>query len=133
MHTTATPAADNLVRRLADHTARPAVIGLGYVGQAAQRNARALFGMAYTPDVDDIRESAAIDVVRLLQRRGATVTFSDPHVSRVDDHGLTLEGVTRADAIAGGYDCAVITTNHTAFDYAATQTDRRAWSIPATR
>jgi UDP-N-acetyl-D-mannosaminuronate dehydrogenase len=47
------------------------------------------------------------------------VTFSDPHVTRVDDHGLTLEGVPPGDAIAGGYDCAVITTHHAAFGYAA--------------
>jgi UDP-N-acetyl-D-glucosamine dehydrogenase len=46
------------------------------------------------------------------------VTFSDPHVTRVDDHGLTLEGVTPDQAIEEGYDCAVITKNHAAFDYA---------------
>jgi len=77
-----------------------------------------LFGMAYKPDVDDVRESPAIDVTRLLQRRGATVTFSDPHVARVDDHGLTLERVGPEAAMAAGYDCAVITTDHAAFDYA---------------
>ena len=77
-----------------------------------------LFGMVYKSDVDDVRESPAIDVTRLLQRRGAKVTFSDPHVPRVDDHGLTMDGVTPEAAMAAGYDCAVITTNHAAFDYA---------------
>ncbi len=46
------------------------------------------------------------------------MTFSDPHVARVDDHGLTLEGVTPDAAMTAGYDCAVITTNRAAFDYA---------------
>jgi UDP-N-acetyl-D-glucosamine dehydrogenase len=76
-----------------------------------------LFGMSYKPDVDDLRESPALDVAKLLQRRGAIVSFSDPYVSRVNDHGLTLEGITPEAAIAAGYECAVITTHHAAFDY----------------
>jgi UDP-N-acetyl-D-glucosamine dehydrogenase len=91
---------------------------LNSVGKPIKGTRVHLFGLAYKPDVDDLRESPAIDVAKLLQRRGATVTFSDPHVARVDDHGLTLEGLTPDAAMAAGYDCAVITTHHAAFDYA---------------
>jgi UDP-N-acetyl-D-glucosamine dehydrogenase len=76
-----------------------------------------VFGIAYKPDVDDVRESPALDVVRLLQQRGALVSYSDPHVPQVDDHGVVLEAVSGDEAFRRGFDCAVITTNHRAFDY----------------
>ena len=66
----------------------------------------------------DLRESPAIDLARLLQRRRRQGDVQRPDVARVDDHGLTLEGITPDAAMAAGYDCAVITTNHAAFDYA---------------
>ena len=76
-----------------------------------------VFGIAYKPDVDDVRESPALDVVRLLQHRGAVVSYSDPHVDRVDDHGVVLEARSEDEAFLQGFDCAVITTNHRRFDY----------------
>ena len=76
-----------------------------------------VFGIAYKPDVDDVRESPALDVVRLLQHRGAVVSYSDPHVDRVDDHGVVLEARSEDEAFRQGFDCAVITTNHRRFDY----------------
>ena len=78
-----------------------------------------LFGMAYKPDVNDARESPAIDLAQLLMRRGATVTYSDPHVPSIADHGVTLKAVPADAALDAGFDCAVIATNHKAFDYDA--------------
>jgi UDP-N-acetyl-D-glucosamine dehydrogenase len=77
-----------------------------------------LFGIAYKPDVDDVRESPAIDVVRLLQERGALVSYSDPHVAHIDEHGVRLDAVPQDEALGRGFDCAVITTQHGQFDYA---------------
>jgi UDP-N-acetyl-D-glucosamine dehydrogenase len=76
-----------------------------------------LFGIAYKPNVDDVRESPALDILKLLQQRGAAVTYSDPHVARVEEHGVTVEAVAEDDACSRECDCAVITTNHRAFDY----------------
>ena len=76
-----------------------------------------LYGMAYKADVGDYRESPAIDIVRLLEERGAVVSYTDPHVPVVDDHGVSLTGLGEAEALAAGIDCAVIVTNHRAFDY----------------
>ena len=78
-----------------------------------------LYGMAYKGDVGDYRESPAIDIVRLLEERGAVVSYSDPHVPVVDDHGVSMTARAEAEALAGGIDCAVIVTNHRAFDYEA--------------
>jgi UDP-N-acetyl-D-glucosamine dehydrogenase len=78
-----------------------------------------LLGMAYKPDVNDARESPAIDLAQLLAKRGATVTFSDPHVPSIADHGLTATAIPFEQAVANGIDCSVIVTNHKAFDYDA--------------
>jgi UDP-N-acetyl-D-glucosamine dehydrogenase len=78
-----------------------------------------LFGMAYKPDVSDARESPAIDIAQLLQRRGATISYSDPHVPKVSHGDFVLDGIPVDAAWTRGMDCAVITTNHREFDYAA--------------
>ncbi len=76
-----------------------------------------LFGMAYKPNVSDIRESPAIDVAELLLRRGAEVTYSDPFVPSVRVGRAALDAVAAERALAGGIDCAVITTDHRGVDY----------------
>jgi UDP-N-acetyl-D-glucosamine dehydrogenase len=77
-----------------------------------------LFGVAYKRDVNDVRESPALDVIELLNRRGARVSYTDPYVPALAQAAGTLESVPFDRAIADRPDCAVITTNHTAFDYA---------------
>jgi UDP-N-acetyl-D-glucosamine dehydrogenase len=74
-------------------------------------------GVSYKRDIDDVRESPALDIIHLLRRRGAEVTFSDPHVEliRVDHETLYAHS---EDAIKSA-DCVVIVTDHSAFDYAA--------------
>ena len=76
-----------------------------------------LFGIAYKRDVNDMRESPALDVLELLIRRGAMVTYSDPWVPVLHEGSHHLTSVDVDKAIAGGFDCAVITTDHAAFDY----------------
>jgi UDP-N-acetyl-D-glucosamine dehydrogenase len=78
-----------------------------------------LFGMAYKSDVTDYRESPAIDVADLLERRGAIVTYSDHFVpSMPAEHGhKPRTEVPFAKALADGFDIAVITTAHKTFDY----------------
>ena len=78
-----------------------------------------LFGMAYKADVSDIRESPAIDIAHLLQRGGAAVSYSDPHVPSVHKADLELTAVSSDAALDRGFDCGVITTQHSQFDYRA--------------
>jgi UDP-N-acetyl-D-glucosamine dehydrogenase len=77
-----------------------------------------LFGVAYKRNVGDVRESPALDILELLTRRGAVVSYTDPHVASVSHGGSTLDGVPFAAAVASPYDCAVVATDHDAFDYA---------------
>src|SRR6478672_8308911 len=77
-----------------------------------------LFGMAYKRDVNDMRESPALDILELLTRRGAIVNYTDPWVPQFNEGGHHIAATDFDTALAEGFDCAVITTDHTAFDYA---------------
>ena len=77
-----------------------------------------LLGMAYKADVGDYRESPAIDIARMLRDRGAELSYSDPHVPSVDEHGVVMDAISLEAALAGPIDCAVVVTAHQAFDYA---------------
>jgi len=85
-------------------------------GKAVKGSHIHILGVAYKRDIDDVRESPALDIIHLLQRRGAKVTYSDPHVPsiRLDQEIListdALQAVERADA-------TVIVTDHASIDY----------------
>jgi UDP-N-acetyl-D-glucosamine dehydrogenase len=76
-----------------------------------------VLGVAYKKDIDDLRESPALDVIHLLERRGARVTFSDPYVEKFVLEGRTYSS-TGGEAVAAA-DCVAIITNHSDVDYAA--------------
>jgi UDP-N-acetyl-D-glucosamine dehydrogenase len=78
-----------------------------------------LIGVAYKRDVNDMRESPALDILELLAKRGAHVTYSDPFVPRLEHHGETLSSVDLATAVAEKPDCTVICTDHSEFNYDA--------------
>jgi UDP-N-acetyl-D-glucosamine dehydrogenase len=74
-----------------------------------------VMGVAYKRDIDDMRESPALDVMMLLQRRGGVITYSDPYVPRLHLEGMDLESLP--ESAAADADCVVIVTDHAAFDY----------------
>ncbi len=76
-----------------------------------------VLGVAYKRDVDDVRESPALDVLRLLEARGAEVSFHDPHVESLEWNGARLKRVELLPALDAA-DVAVIVTDHAAYDYA---------------
>ena len=73
-------------------------------------------GVAYKKDVSDVRESPALDIIALLERLGAVVSYSDPHVPRLELATGTLESQDLESAAAAA-DCAVVITNHSEVDY----------------
>ena len=77
-----------------------------------------LLGVAYKRDIDDVRESPALDVMKLLQADGATVAYHDPYVPRLLEDGEVMESVELTDALLSDADAVVILTDHTDFDYA---------------
>jgi UDP-N-acetyl-D-glucosamine dehydrogenase len=78
-----------------------------------------LFGMAYKPNVGDVRESPALDILELLTRQGAAVSYTDPYVASLAHGTETLRSVAADQALAESADCYVVCTNHDVFDYDA--------------
>jgi UDP-N-acetyl-D-glucosamine dehydrogenase len=79
-----------------------------------------VLGLAYKKDVDDIRESPSIELIEILQRRGATVDYNDPFVSKTPrqrEHNLGMTSKKLTAAALKSYDCVLIATDHTAYDY----------------
>ena len=76
-----------------------------------------LVGMAYKKNIDDVRESPALDIALLLQKRGARVTYSDPFIPKISLDSRELESQP-VEEMAAQADCVVIVTDHTAIDYA---------------
>jgi UDP-N-acetyl-D-glucosamine dehydrogenase len=74
-------------------------------------------GIAYKKDIDDMRESPALDVIRLLEQRGAAVAYHDPHVPSFREDGHARSGVALTDEELRSADAVVIITDHTAIDY----------------
>jgi UDP-N-acetyl-D-glucosamine dehydrogenase len=83
-----------------------------------------ILGVAYKRNIPDVRESPALDIILLLERRGAKVTYSDPFVPklRLDNRELTAEDPM---IMAGRADCVVVVTDHAAFDYDGIVRDAR--------
>lgn len=78
-----------------------------------------ILGMAYKKDIDDVRESPALDVAHLLLDKGADIKYFDPYIPTVRVNGYTLEclDVMDLDATITEADCVVITTDHSVMDY----------------
>jgi len=79
-----------------------------------------VLGAAYKADIDDIRESPALDVIGLLQKKGAQVEYHDPYIPRLRTHDdIEMESVKDVMEVVRHSDCVVIITNHSTYDYKA--------------
>jgi UDP-N-acetyl-D-glucosamine dehydrogenase len=75
-----------------------------------------ILGVAYKKNIDDVRESPALDIIHLLQQRGATVSFSDPYVADLKHEGQDLEAIGVIEGCRAA-DCVVVVTDHRDFQY----------------
>jgi UDP-N-acetyl-D-glucosamine dehydrogenase len=73
-----------------------------------------VLGVAYKPDISDMRESPAVKLIGLLENAGADVSYHDPHIPEFQENGISMRSVALEP---GEYDCVVIVTDHTAVDY----------------
>ncbi len=79
-----------------------------------------VLGAAYKPDIDDIRVSPALDVITLLQKKGALVEYHDPYIARLcTDDDVEMHSVSDLMQAIREADCVIIITNHRAYDYPA--------------
>ncbi|MCE2901938.1 MAG: nucleotide sugar dehydrogenase [Gemmatimonas sp.] len=78
-----------------------------------------VLGVAYKKDLDDVRESPALDIIRLLEARGAEVAFHDPHVAAFREHGYVRSSSALTPEALAGADAVLIVTDHSSIDYQA--------------
>jgi UDP-N-acetyl-D-glucosamine dehydrogenase len=76
-----------------------------------------IIGAAYKPDIDDVRESPALDVIGLLQQSGAVVSYHDPYIPKLKQDSIDLQSVPKLMEEVKKVDCVVIVTNHSQYDY----------------
>ena len=85
-----------------------------------------ILGVAYKNDIDDVRESPALDVIRLLERMGAKVQYHDPYIAELHEDGIALHSSALTPEAVRGADCVVIVTDHSSPDYAMVAREARA-------
>jgi UDP-N-acetyl-D-glucosamine dehydrogenase len=89
---------------------------LNEFGKSVKNSTILIIGVSYKKDIDDLRESPALDVIQLLQNRGANVIYHDPYVPEIVFERKSLQSVPLKQGLAEA-DCAVIITNHSNIDY----------------
>jgi UDP-N-acetyl-D-glucosamine dehydrogenase len=85
--------------------------------KAISKSTILILGLAYKRDIHDIRESPALDVIKLLEDRGANVIINDPHVDSFDWHGKAMKTTKLTEAVIRKADLVVIVTDHSSYDY----------------
>jgi len=113
------------------NTAMPAWVvdktadALHALGKKLEGSRVLVLGVAYKKNVDDVRESPGIKILQTLKDRGAEACYSDPFVPllrRMREHDLKLTSVEVDAELLSRVDCAIVATDHDAFDYAFIQT-----------
>jgi UDP-N-acetyl-D-glucosamine dehydrogenase len=104
-------------RSMPDYVVQRADDVLNDIGRSMRGSRILVIGVAYKPNIGDIRESPAIEVASRLQARGAFVRYADPHVPSISLHGVTLHSVPLSAAELEASELVVITTAHDATDW----------------
>lgn len=89
-------------------------------GKAVKGSRILVLGLAYKKNIDDTRESPAVEIMELLQAKGAHINYSDPHVPvfpQKRNYHFDLASVSLNEKMIAEYDCILITTDHDQFDY----------------
>lgn len=99
-----------------NHVVSKVAFGLNEFEKSVKGSNIVVVGVAYKPDIDDVRESPALDVIALLQEAGGRVSFHDPHVADIRLPEGRLESQPLTEETLNAADCVVIVTNHQAVD-----------------
>ncbi|MCE5279893.1 MAG: nucleotide sugar dehydrogenase [Planctomycetaceae bacterium] len=95
---------------------------LNWRGKALKGSKVLVLGLAYKKDIDDVRESPSLELIELLEYRGAKVDYNDPHVPRTHkmrEHDLKKTSKKLSAKMLAAYDAVVISTDHSSYDYQA--------------
>jgi len=101
-----------------EHWAQKVQDTLNDDGKSVNGSSILVIGVAYKKDISDVRESPAMDVIQLLQRKGGTVTYYDHHVPEIINDELNLSSEPSLEDALASCDCAIIVTDHSDYDWA---------------
>lgn len=76
-----------------------------------------ILGVAYKKDIDDPRESPALDIIKILQEKGAEVSYNDPYIPSLDENFKGMRSIDINKGLLSGMDCAVVVTDHSTYDW----------------
>jgi UDP-N-acetyl-D-glucosamine dehydrogenase len=111
--------ADAVNAEMPDHVVHKVADALNEQSKSVRGSRILLLGLAYKKDIDDLRESPALEILTLLMDRGADVRTVDPHISSFRLGDKVIEPVEMSSDEVKAADAVVITTDHSAFDYEA--------------
>ena len=120
LHTRFIELAGEVNTRMPHHIVERVAAALNDEGKPLKGTRVLVLGVAYKPNVDDCRESPAVELMELLQDRGAVVSYSDPHVPVLPPlrgHSIRQEAVELTEAVLRSQDCVLIATDHRGFDW----------------
>lgn len=103
-----------------DYVVQRTVLALNDRGKAVHGSRVLVLGLAYKPDVDDVRESPSFELIEKLEELGAKVDYNDPHVAKTHKmrhHDLQMHSVPLTPQSIQSYDCVMIATHHAAYDW----------------
>ncbi len=109
--------ADQVNSNMPHHVLRKIAAALNSIRKSVNGSKVLILGVAYKGDIDDIRESPALDIIKLLVELGAEVRYHDPFVPRLDIGEIRMESSDLTDDTLRECDCAVIVTAHKGPDY----------------
>jgi nucleotide sugar dehydrogenase len=119
-------------RRMPKEVVRKAIECLATDGSADVKGKSALLvGVAYKKDVNDVRESPALDIFAQLLEQGCAVDYHDPHIPELTMSGMKWRSVSLSDEVVSNYDVVVILTDHSRMDWPMLQ--RAAKAVVDTR
>jgi UDP-N-acetyl-D-glucosamine dehydrogenase len=112
--------AGHVNHHMPDYVVQRTLLAMNDEGKSVKGSSVLVMGLAYKPDVDDVRESPSFELIERLVGLGAKVDYHDPHVPashKMRRHDLKMESVELSAEIIADYDCVLIATHHTACDW----------------
>lgn len=107
-------------RTMPEFVVQRTTLALNEHGKAVKGSRILLLGLAYKPDVDDVRESPSFELIQKLEHLGATVDYNDPYVPathKMRRHDLKMESVPLTPGTLKQYDCVIVATHHACYDW----------------
>ena len=107
-------------RSMPDYVVERTILALNQQRKAVKGSKVLVLGLAYKPDVDDIRESPSFELIEKLEHLGAEVDYNDPHVPathKMRAYDLQMKSVPLTPETLAKYDCVLVATHHKAYDW----------------